>query len=257
VRLGLSSALDRDAIADDAVEGYVTGAPQSGLILPGFDRFVDPSLPDQGVVTQDVDAALAHFADAGYELDGDRLVDSSGTQLALSITTANGYTDWLRAVQAVEGQLSAVGIDVSIEQPQPAAYQQALATGDFQLAMGAFGGTGSIYDDFNNLLNSSFATPIGETTAANYERFSDPAVDELLNELKVTTDEAQQQQIAYQLQQVMYTQVPTIAMYYGGLWGIFDDSKFTNWPSEDNPYASPKTWDSNVLLIVTNIEPVG
>ncbi len=253
VRLGISAALDRDAIADDAVEGYVTGAPQTGLLLPGFDAFVDPSIPDQGYLTQDTDAALAHFADAGYTLDGDKLVDASGAQLTLSITTANGYTDWLRAVQAVQSQLGAVGIEITIEQPQPAAYQEALANGQYQLAMGAFGGTGSIYEDYDKLLNSAFSVPVGEAASANFERFTDPAIDDVLNQLKVTTDDAQKVDLSYQLQNVMYSQVPTIAMYYGGLWGIYNDSKFTGWPSEADPYASPKMWDPTVLLVVTHL----
>ena len=75
------------------------------------------------------DAAQGYFEAAGYTLDGDHLVDSSGQQLELTITTANGWTDWLRAAQAVQDQLEDVGISVEIDQPQPAAYQQALASG--------------------------------------------------------------------------------------------------------------------------------
>lgn len=256
VREGISLALDRDAIAQDAVEGYNEAAVQTGLLLPNMEAWVSPDIPNQGLVTQDVDAAMAAFESAGYTMSGDQLVGPDGAPLELTITTANGYTDWLRAVQSVQSQLEAVGITVNLDQPQPAAYQQALANGEFQLAMGSYGGTGSIYDDFNNLLNSEFAVPVGESTQANFQRFSDPEVDALLAQLKVSTDEAEQQEIAAQLQQVMYERVPTIALYYGGLWGLYNDSKFTGWPSADDPYASPKMWDSTPLLVVTRLEPV-
>ena len=51
--------------------------------------------------------------------------------------------------------------------------------------MGAFGGTGSIYEDYNALLSSSFDVPVGETATSNFQRFSDPDVDALLDEFKV------------------------------------------------------------------------
>lgn len=253
VRRGVSAALDRDAIADDAVEGYLPGAPQTGLILPGFQSWTDPDIADSGHVAQDADAALGYFEAAGYTQKDGQLVDASGKPLELSITTANGYTDWLRAVQAVQGQLEAVGITVNVEQPQPAAYQQALQNGDFDLAMGAFGGTGSIFDDYNTLLNSAFVVPVGEAASGNFQRYSNPAVDDALAQLKVTTDVEQQKELSYVLQQAMYEDIPVIAMYYGGLWGIYSDAKFTGWPSAQDPYASPKTWDSSVLSVVTNV----
>lgn len=256
-RQGLSMSLDRTAIADVAEEGYVDAAGQSGLLLPNQEAWLNPDLPDAGAIAQDTAAAADLFAEAGYTMDGGKLVDASGQQLALSITTANGWTDWLRGVQEVQKQLEAVGIAVTINQPQPAAYQQAIQNGDFDLAMGSFGGTGSVYQDFNNLLSSEFLQPIGTSTVANYQRFSDPEVDALLAELKVTIDPAEQKAIAYQLQQIMYDQVPVIGMFYGGLWGLFSDKSFTNWPSEDNPYATPMTWGSNPLLVLTNIELAG
>ena len=187
-RRGLSLALDRDKIAKDAEQGYVDAAGQSGLLLPGQEAWLNPDLPDGGAVTQDQDAALAAFAEAGYTKQGDKLVDSSGKQLSLNILTANGYTDWLQGLQTVQSQLGTLGIDVKLSQPQPAAYTEALSKGDFDLAMNSFGGTGSVFQDMNTLLNSQFATPIGTGTTGNYQRFTDPKVDALLAQLCIRHD---------------------------------------------------------------------
>ena len=102
--------------------------------------------------------------------------------------------------------------------------------------------------------NSQFATPIGTGTTGNYGRFIDPKVDALLGQLKASTDEADQKAISAQLQTVLYEQLPVISMFYGGLWGLSSDKKFTNWPSEDNAYAPPNTWNSTPLLILTNLK---
>ncbi|MBA8814052.1 ABC transporter substrate-binding protein [Frigoribacterium faeni] len=255
VRRGIALALDRGPIAESATEGYLEPAGQTGLILPNQEDDLDPSIPNDGILEQDVDGALAAFAEAGYTQQGDRMVGPDGQQLRITILTANGYTDWLRAVQEVRGQLGAIGIDVQIQAPQPAGYQSAIANGEFDMAMGGMG-NGNVYQAFNNLLNSEFATPVGETTAANFERFSDPEVDQLLDDWKATTDPEQQKRFGYELQNVVYDQLPVIGLYYGGLWGLFNDSKFTGWPSAENPYMAPQNYDQAPLLIFTKLKRV-
>jgi len=255
LRRGIALALDRDSIAESATEGYLEPAGQTGLILPNQQDDLDPSIPNDGIVEQDVDGALAAFAESGYTQQGDRLVGPDGEQLRITILTANGYTDWLRAVQEVRSQLGAIGVDVQIQAPQPAGYQSAIANGEFDMAMGGMG-NGNVYQAFNNLLNSEFATPVGETTAANFERFSDPAVDALLDEWKASTDPADQQRLSYELQNVVYDQLPVIGLYYGGLWGLFNDAKFTGWPTAEDPYMAPQNYDQAPLLIFTKLKRV-
>ncbi|TVT33469.1 ABC transporter substrate-binding protein [Amycolatopsis rhizosphaerae] len=253
-RRGLSLALDRDKIADRAEQGYVKAAGQTGLLLPNFASWTNPAIPAQGKVAQDTQQALASFAKAGYHQQDGKLVDAGGKQLTLTITTPNGWTDWLQGVQVVQQQLSALGIQVVLNQPQAAAYQQAMQNGDFDLVMGSFGGSGSLFQDYNNLLNSDFKKPVGTSTSANYERYGDPAADTLLAEFKATTDPAKQKEIVNRLQQVVYDQLPAISLFYGGLWGLSSTKKFTGWPSEANPYASLMTWGSTPLLVVTRLQ---
>lgn len=255
-RQGLSLSLNRGAVGETAAEGYMDEAGQTNILLPYQEQFLNPDIPNGGIIEQDVDAAYDAFARAGYELQGDRLVGPDGAQVTMSITTANGYTDWLRGVQELERQWEAVGIDVRIETPQPAAYQLALRNGDFDLAMGGAGGTGSVYRDFNALLNSDFVVPVGEEASNNFQRYSSPQADALLDAFKVSTDEQEQLEIGYQLQQIMYDELPAIALYYGGSWGLVSNAKFTGWPTESDPYASPKTYEATPLLVLTNLRKV-
>ncbi|CAM5384439.1 ABC transporter substrate-binding protein [Leifsonia shinshuensis] len=252
-RMGLSYALDRDKIAQDAEEGYVKAAGQNGLLLPNAQSWLNTSLPNQGMIAQDIQKALASFAKAGYTQQGGKLVNAAGQQLQLTITTPNGYADWLRGVQAVQSQLQSLGIAITIDQPQPAAYTQAQNNGDFELLMGAFGGAGSVYQDFNTLMSSEFVKPVGTSASGNFERFSDPQADSLLQQLRSATSTSDQKKYIDQLQEVMYSKVPVISMFYGGLWGLFSDKSFTGWPSASDPYATPATWTENSLLILTHL----
>ncbi len=44
---GIAAALDKQAIADKAEQGYVDQASQSGLMLPAQEKLLDPDLPNQ------------------------------------------------------------------------------------------------------------------------------------------------------------------------------------------------------------------
>jgi peptide/nickel transport system substrate-binding protein len=255
VRKGISLALNRSDIAETATEGNLGAAGQTGLLLPNQQSYLDPSIPNSGNVAQDKQAALAAFAKSGYTMQGSKLV-KDGKQLTFSITTANGYSDWLRAVQEVQRQLADIGIKVEIKAPQAAGWQAALNNGDFDMAVTGTGG-GDVFQAYNNLLSSDFYQPVGKSTSANFERFKDPQVDALLDQYKSTTDTAEQQQIIQQLENVVYDQVPVVNMYYGGLWGLFNDGKFTGWPSAKDPYMAPQDYDSPSLVIFTHLKRAG
>jgi peptide/nickel transport system substrate-binding protein len=251
VRRGISLALDRNDIAETATEGNLTAAAQTGLILPNQERYANPDIPDKGMVTQDVAAAKASFAKSGWVEQGGKIV-KDGKQLSITITTANGYADWLRAAQEVRRDLTAIGVKVTISAPQPAGYQQAINNGTFDMAMGGMG-NGDVYQAFNSLLSTDFYQPVGKSTVNNYERYRNADTQKLLDEYKATTDTAEQQQILDQLQQIVYDELPVIGMYHGGLWGLFNTGKFVGWPSAKDPYMAPQNYDSAPLLIFTKL----
>ncbi|MBT1679612.1 ABC transporter substrate-binding protein [Curtobacterium flaccumfaciens pv. flaccumfaciens] len=251
VRRGISLALDRDAIAETASEGNLSAAGQTGLILPNQERYLNPDIPDKGMITQDTKAALASLEKSGYTVQGGKVV-KDGKQLAITIMTANGYSDWLRAAQEVRRELTAIGIKVTIQAPQPAGYQQNINNGTFDMAMGGMG-NGDVYQAFNSLLSSDFYQPVGKSTVNNYERYKNADTQKLLDEYKATTDTAKQQEILDQLQQTVYDELPVIGMYYGGLWGLFNTGKFVGWPSAKDPYMAPQNYDSAPLLIFTKL----
>lgn len=251
VRRGISLALDRDGIAETATEGNLKAAAQTGLILPNQEQYVNEDIPNKGVVTQDTKAAIASFEKSGYTVQDGKIV-KDGKQLEINIMTANGYSDWLRAAQEVRRNLTAIGIKVTIQAPQPAGYQQNINNGTFDMAMGGMG-NGDVYQAFNSLLSSDFYQPVGKSTVNNYERYRNADTQKLLDEYKATTDTAKQQEILDQLQEVVYNDLPVIGMYYGGLWGLFNTGKFVGWPSAKDPYMAPQNYDSAPLLIFSKL----
>jgi peptide/nickel transport system substrate-binding protein len=253
-REGVSQALNRTTIAQKAVNGYMSQASLSGLILPNLQKWLDPSLPDQGLVTQNTSAALADFAKAGYTQKGGKLVSSSGTQASLTIVMPNSFTDWVAAASEVKNELTAVGISVTLDLPQYAQYSQEIQAGTFDGAIGGFGGSGNPYTDFNNALNSTFAAPVNTPTANNFERFKSTAVDQALATLAAATNPAAQQHATDALEMTMYSTVPVVLLYYGGSWGLFSTKHFTGWPSASDPYTLPTNYNNALLTVVTHLK---
>jgi peptide/nickel transport system substrate-binding protein len=253
-RRGISLSLDRDTIADKAVNGYTTGSSQSGLILPNLQKWLDPSIPDSGNVAQSTSGAMAAFKKAGYTSSGGKLVDSSGKQVSMSIMMPSNYSDWVAAGKEVVNELGAIGIKASLDTPQATQYTSATQSGKFDVAFGGYAGTGDPYTDFNNALNSSFAAPIGTPTGNNFERYKNPKVDQALATLAAATGEAQQQAATHKLEKLMYSQVPIVQMYYGGSWGLFSTKNFTGWPSDSDPYTLPTPYNNAILTVVTHLK---
>jgi peptide/nickel transport system substrate-binding protein len=253
-RKGVSLSLNRTTIADKAVNGYLGQASMSGLILPNLQKWLDPTLPNQGQVAQSASAATTAFAKAGYTLQGGKLVGKDGKQASMSIVMPNNFSDWVAAATEVTNELKKVGINASTDLPQFAQYSQQIQSGTFNAAMGGFGGTGTPYTDFNNALNSSFAAPTGKLTANNFERFKSPAVDHSLAALASATDESAQKKATNELEQVIYDQTPIVLLYYGGSWGLFSTKSFTGWPSATDPYTLPTNYNNSLLTVLTHLK---
>jgi peptide/nickel transport system substrate-binding protein len=253
-RQGISHALDRTTISQKAVNGYMQQASLSGLILPNLQKWLDPSLPDQGLITQDRAAAMAAFAKAGFTLHGGKLTNSAGTQASLTIVLPNSFSDWVAAATEVKNELGADGLKVSLDLPQYAQYSAEIQAGTFDAAIGGFGGTGSPYTDFNDALNSTYAAPINTPTANNFERFKSSAVDQDLATLASATSPAAEQQATDQLETMMYNTAPIVLLYYGGSWGLFSTKHFTGWPSASDPYTLPTNYNNALLTVVTHLK---
>ncbi len=256
-RKALSYGLDRSSIATKAENGYVQQASQSGLLLPNLSKWLDPSLPNSGKITYNPTKAKALLASAGYRLSNGKLLSPSGQPVQFSIITPNGFSDWLQAAQTISQELSKLGITVTISTPEYAGYNSSLQNGQFQTALGGFGGSGSPYIDFHGILSSALSAPVGQAAPSNFERWISPSTDALLHKVATTTNTAQQKSAVYQLEGVMYHQLPVLTLFYGATWSEYSTKNFVGWPSASNPYAPPAPYGQAPLAIMTHLRPAG
>ncbi|WP_181362880.1 ABC transporter substrate-binding protein [Sulfoacidibacillus thermotolerans] len=255
-REALAYAIDKQKIAQQAEDGYVSAASQVGLVLPGQQQWLNPALPNQGAYGYNVQMAKQILTQAGYHTNtqGD-LLDPSGKPVSFSLEVPSGWTDWIQAAQIIQEDLKQLGIQVNVSTPQYGAYSQSQAMGQYDAALMAYGGTPTPFTSYDSLLDSKYTAPVGQNANANQERWHDAKTDQLLNNWRQATSQQTQLQDAYQIESIMYKQLPVIDLFYGATWSEFSSKKFIGWPSASNPYAPPAPYGQAPLMIMTHLQP--
>ncbi len=168
VRRAFSLAINRQAICDVVFEG--TRSPATGIVPPGIVGFQD----DAWAYSQyDPDMAAQLLEEAGYP-EGEGV-----PTINLEYNTGSGHEDILQLVQQ---DLDAVGIDSELVGTEWAQYLDKLLEGTYQA--GRLGWIAD-YPIMDNFLYPLFTTGSQD----NFAFYSDPAVDELLQEARQTTDQ--------------------------------------------------------------------
>jgi len=238
VRQAMAYAIDRNKVSQIGEYGEEPPANQSAIVN-SFASWMNTQAATQYNYTYNPSKAEQILTAAGYTKGSDGIFAKGGQKLSFTVINQGGYSDWVAAMSVIQSDLKAVGIQIT---PQNLANNDFLArlySGSYQLAYNNNTGGPTPYYEFRQWLYSANTAPIGKNASSNWERFSDPATDQLLNAYATTTDPATQHHIVDQLQQIMLTQVPFIPMTQEVAWYQYNTANFTGWVTPDNPYALP------------------
>jgi peptide/nickel transport system substrate-binding protein len=167
----------------------------------------------------------------------------NGQQLSFSIINNGGFSDWVAAVNVLQTDLKAVGIQLTPKNLAAPAYQAALYNGSYQLAYGSETGGPTPYYELRQWLFSGNSAAIGQPAGSNWERYSSPATDALINSYGKTTSAATQHAIVNKLQMVMLKDVPVIPVTESVDWYQYDTGAFTGWVTQGDQYAQPAAYN--------------
>jgi peptide/nickel transport system substrate-binding protein len=244
VRQAISYAINRSQVSSLGESGYEPPANQTGIVTPTFASSEDSSLVSQIGNSYDPAKAKSLLEQAGYKLNSAGVMtNAKGQSLSFTVINIGDYSDWVADMQVIAQDLKAVGIVVTPDNLTNTDFDADLYYGKYQLAFydqQTFGP--SPYYELNNWLNSADTAPVGKVAATNYERYSNPTTEALLNAYAATTSTATQQSIMNQIQQVMVTDVPIIPVVEAVDWYQYDTASFSGWPTPADPYAQPSAY---------------
>jgi microcin C transport system substrate-binding protein len=127
--------------------------------------------------------ALDLLTEAGYHLDGNRLVDANGTQLSFEILL-NGPTIEPVAT-AWQTNLTSIGIATTIRSVDSAEYINRMRSRDFEVTYNGWTQSLSPGNEQNFFFGSKAAADPG---SSNYAGIADPGVDALINDVIFAKD---------------------------------------------------------------------
>jgi peptide/nickel transport system substrate-binding protein len=243
VRQAMAYAIDRNRVSQIGEYGYEPPANQTGIVTPTFSSWEDTSAASQYDYTYNPAKAKQILTSAGFKMGSNGIFASpSGKQLSFTVINIGGYSDWVASMQVIQQDLKAVGIQITTDNLSQNDFLSRLYNGDYQLAYNNQQGGPSPYYEFRQWLYSANSAPIGKQAASNWERYSNPATDALINQYATTTSQAQQQQIVDQLQQVLLKDVPFIPVTEEVAWYQYNTAKFSGWVTQSDPYAVPAAY---------------
>ncbi len=188
VRQAISLAVNRQEIIDLVYNGEAT---VTGFVTPAMGRWTI-DYANEDLYQQNIEKAKQLMAEAGYP-------DGFETKIAVGL-----YDDVRATGEILQKQLEQIGIKASIENLESGQYVDAWSNRTHEMMAGR-NGAGT---DPNRAVAFFFSTK----GSANVWGYSNPEVDALCDEGKVTVNEAEREEIYKKAQKIVLNDSPNIFM---------------------------------------------
>ncbi|MCL4395379.1 MAG: ABC transporter substrate-binding protein [Chloroflexi bacterium] len=264
-RKALAYSINVDDIVQNDYAGLVAKSDPTGL-MPSWDKYVDKDQVKQLGWSYDPAKSKQILADAGYkDVDGDGFLEApDGSKIDLKITCPSGWTDWMAAIQIMSKNFATIGIKVTPDYPDYGGWLDSLLKGTLDMSIRNEAQLSStVYSYYMWVFQHPLDT-IATAQWGNYGRYNNPdafALVDQLDQVKVG-DDAAIKAITSKLQKITMTDLPTIPLWYNGLWAQMSTTAWTNWPTstdKGNHYL-PATWrgywNMTSGLMLLDLKPV-
>ena len=197
VRQALAYATDRATLIKYLQRGE---AEEAGSLLPPSHWAFDANVPQYNY---DPARANSLLDAAGYPRGAD------GVRFHIELKTSTDEATRLYAA-AIQDQWSKVGVALELRSLEFATFYADITRGSFQLYTLRWVGANLDPDIFDYVFDSEKTPPAG----ANRGRYSNPQLDALLQQARVTTDQAKRKEILAKVQEIVATDEPYINLWY-------------------------------------------
>jgi peptide/nickel transport system substrate-binding protein len=238
VRKAFSMAIDRPRVSKQALLGYAAPADATGL-ADSQKRWKDAQLARESWTRRDAAAANRMLDELGFTRagDGSRVAPATGP-LRYTLHVVQGWTDWLAAAEILRENLGEVGVAVTVKALDYNAWDEALKRGRFELSLG-FGSRGPTpYEFYRGQMDQTVVRPVGDRAEVNFHRFGDAQATTLLRRIEQTSNATETAALMAELQRRFVDRAPSVPLFIGPQWGVYNTSRVTGFPSRFRPYAN-------------------
>lgn len=256
IRRAMMHSINFEKIKSRAVSNY-TPAIQSGFILPfGTESkyFVKEDADKYGY-SYDVEKAKAILTEAGYSWNAEgKLLNKNGSPVrSFTIECPQGWTDWEDAIKVIVESFKEIGLSAEEKFVDYGVWDKDLRLGTFDLAMKtqtAELSAATPWNRFEQVMGSGSYKPVGEETFSNQGRYQNVEADKLILKIPGITNEKELAEAYRELNKIFMETIPVLpVMYRPTQYYQFSTKYWTNFPTEENPYAPPQ-----ILIVAAGIK---
>ncbi|MCP5454873.1 MAG: ABC transporter substrate-binding protein [Thermotogae bacterium] len=263
-RRAVAFAIDTKMIADKVYESQVQPAGPTGLIpIDSWKSYVDTKTETDYGFSFNPAKAKQILAENGYkDINKDGFVETpEGKTISLELIVPNGWTDWMEAAKIMATGLRNVGINVTAKFPDYSVFLSLRQKGGFDMlidnASSSVSRTPWTY--WNWVASNRIYTD--EITAGNWGRYENKDLFQKIVDFNFAKDgSAESKKIAAEIEKTLLEDMPSVPLWYNGMWFQASTAYWTNYPTEENPVGYPSTWGGKWQIggldMLINLKPV-
>jgi peptide/nickel transport system substrate-binding protein len=208
-------------------------------------KYYDETVAEAYGFSYDPTKAIEILDENGFvDVNGDGWRDDkNGNAMKFEIIVPNGWTDWMESIKVIANNFQAIGINAVPSFPDYGIYMNRIQDGSFDMCINNFASSRSStpFTYWNWVATDEIDGKL--VTDGNYSRYDDDELFTLIDEFNrmQDTDKGIMEK-ASEIQKKLLTAMPSIPLWYNGLWAQSTSNVWTNWATEDNPTGYPCSW---------------
>jgi peptide/nickel transport system substrate-binding protein len=250
LRTAISWAIDRNTIVDKVLAGY---GSVGTTIVPPFATFYHYEPTPDETIGFDIDKANQMLDDAGYkDTDGDGIRNDpkTGDNLDFRFILRSESEVGPRLGEYVSGWLKQIGIATKSEVVGDGKLVSAWYDNDYDLYIWGWGPD----PDPDFILSTFTSHQCGSWSDTCY---SNPEYDKLYTDQQTAPTPEARQAIIYQMQQILYHDVPEVVLYYDKSLEAYDSANWEGLEDNVSPLPDGFLWGQYTAYSALTVRPRG
>ncbi len=260
-RRALSMTVDRQGIIDAAAFGYLDAKVPSATGLPpalfGYENQAARTELEK-YTKYDIDAAKALLDKAGIvDKDGDGFRDNpDGTPIKFDIVSPQGWTDWNDGAAISAEGMQKAGINATSKPMDLGQLQESWKSGEHDVLYTAYGKNSNIWKYYFDTIGDTSRVKTPTWWSITQTNYVNKDMSALIEKMPTANDE-ELKKLTDEVEMFFNENMINIPLFYNGNWFVYNDSRFTGWATEENPYGQPALCvDDMKLYQLLHLEPV-
>ena len=257
LRRAMNMVINRADVFKQGESGYFYPEVKNvtGLPTPAGEPFLSDAYKDKSFKV-DVTAAKKELTNAGFTFQGDKLIDTTGKPVKITLSNPAGWSDYVTTLEIIKDNLSDIGIDATVDKANEDTWTSNIDTGQFEGAMHWTNNGATPYDIYESMMDGALYKPTGESGVnGNWGRFQNADATAALNQYANAPDEASRKTAMDELQKIYVEQAPVLVTGAANAGGEYSTKNWVGWPDDSDQYAPAQPTQPNALDIILHLKP--